>query len=56
MLDVKKVVTGDCMGVCLGMRIITRDVQTCYRVQHNRQVTVKFIENEFIEKFKRNPN
>ena len=32
------------------------DVHSCYRLQHNRQVTVEFIANEFIEKFKKNPS
>ena len=32
------------------------DVHSCYRVQHNRQVTAEFMANEFIEKLKRNPS
>ena len=31
------------------------DVHICYMVQHNRQVTNKFMANEFMDKFKRNP-
>ena len=31
------------------------EVHTCYRMQHNRQVTVEFMVNEFMDKFKRNP-
>ena len=28
------------------------DVHNCYRVQHNRYVTIEFMANKFIEKFK----
>ena len=31
------------------------DVHTCYRVQHNRQVTTEFMASEFMDKFKMNP-
>ena len=32
------------------------DVHSFYRLQHNRQVIVEFIANEFIEKLKKNPS
>ena len=31
------------------------NVHTCYRMQHNRHVTVEFMANEFMDKFERNP-
>ena len=31
------------------------DVHTCYRIQHNRHVNIEFMDNEFRDKFERNP-